>query len=75
MLTITTSSVIVPVKVLGASDGNQAVAVGEHGKDTNLVVVFELSTYITSRYDTVLRKKENSPEEKQGISHRALQIR
>jgi len=36
-----------PVEVLGTADGDQAVAVGEHGEDANLVVVFELSTYFS----------------------------
>lgn len=69
------SVLFVPVKVLGASDGNQAVAVSEHGEDANLVVVFELSTYATSRYDSELKGKEKAPEKKQRISHRASQIR
>lgn len=57
---ITLSSVLfVPVKVLRASDGDQAVAVGEHGEDANLVVVFELSTYATSRYDSELMGKKS----------------
>lgn len=69
------SVLFVPVKVLGASDGDQAVAVGEHGEDANLVVVFELSTYAMSRYDSELVGKEKSQENYQRISYRASHIR
>lgn len=69
------SVLFVPVKVLGASNGDQAVAVGEHSEDANLVVVFELSTYATSRYDSELKGKEKLSEKNQRISHLASQIR